>query len=118
MPGRSDMKPLMQLVLVALALIWCSTSGLAQTLNEIRIGACGSAPGITNEIAWESSKGLVMDARPFAINQSKGKLLFTGDDGRVSVIHMNPFVYNYKISVAQQELVSTAVNDFLKLILP
>src|SRR6185312_8041370 len=57
-------------------------------------------------------------SRPFAINQSTGKLLFTSGPGRVSVAHMNPFVYNYRISVAQQELVSTAVTDFLKLLLP
>src|SRR6185503_18302343 len=73
---------------------------------------------INEQIKTERKKGLVMDARPFAINQSTGKLLFTEGDGRVSVIHMNPFVYDYKISVAQQELVSTAVSDFLKLLLP
>ena len=112
------MKLTLQLLLIVLTLICCSTSGFAQELNAIRIGNCSSAPNITNAIATEVTDGLVMDARPFAINQSKGKLLFTRGDGRVSVIHMNPFKYNYKISVAQEELVSTAVTDFLKLILP
>ena len=107
-------------ILVVLAVIislCCVEQGMAQ-LNDVKIGNCPSKHVIDGWIATEEAKGLVMDARPFAINQSRGKLLFTRGAGRVSVIHMNPFVYNYKISVAQQELVTTALTDFLKLILP
>lgn len=91
----------------------------AESLNEITIGKC-STPTSAEIEDWrkDQKRGLVLDARPFAINQSKGKLLFTGEDAQVSVIHMNPFVYSYRISVAQQELVSTALSDFLKLLLP
>lgn len=121
------MKTTLQLLLLVIALICCSSTGIAQSLNDIKIGHCTSvtvfnaataANDIDNTIASERRLGLVMDARPFAINQSTGKLLFTRGDGRVSVVHMNPFVYDYKISVAQQELVSTALSDFLKLLLP
>jgi hypothetical protein len=108
-------------ILLSLAMIvslCCVKHGTAQSLNDVKIGSCQTKTSIDRWIATEERKGLVMDARPFAINQSKGKLLFTRGDGRVSVIHMNPFVYNYKISVAQQELVTTALTDFLKLILP
>lgn len=122
-----------RLLLIVAILICCSNSGfaqsrkIAQSLNAIKIGHCTSAKdfnnatGVTeiNEAIKDEQKiGLVMDARPFAINQSTGKVLFTSGDGRVSVIHMNPFVYDYKISVAQQELISTALSDFLKLLLP
>lgn len=122
------MKTTLQLLLIVLVSICCSRTGFAQSLDDIKIGHCTSAEkfvdedtaikAINQQIETETKKGLVMDARPFAINQSTGKLLFTDSDGRVSVIHMNPFVYDYKISVAQQELVSTAVSDFLKLLLP
>lgn len=116
-----------QLLLIVAILICCSNSGFAQSLNAIKIGQCTSAKKFNNATAVaeinetikdEQKIGLVMDARPFAINQSTGKVLFTSGDGRVSVIHMNPFVYDYKISVAQQELISTALSDFLKLLLP
>ena len=123
------MKTTLQLFLIVLVSICCSRAGIAQSLDDIKIGHCTAATtafvdkptaikDINDQIDKERKKGLVMDARPFAINQSTGKLLFTAGDGRVSVIHMNPFVYDYKISVAQQELVSTAVSDFLKLLLP
>jgi hypothetical protein len=121
------MKTTLQLYLIVLVSICCSRASVAQSLNDIKIGHCTSvtafnaataANDINNTIASERRLGLVMDARPFAINQSTGKLLFTRGDGRVSVVHMNPFVYDYKISVAQQELVSTALSDFLKLLLP
>ena len=123
------MKTTLQLLVIILVSICCSRAGIAQSLDDIKIGHCTAATtafvdkptaikDINDQIDKERKKGLVMDARPFAINQSTGKLLFTGGDGRVSVIHMNPFVYDYKISVAQQELVSTAVSDFLKLLLP
>src|SRR6185369_2555153 len=121
------MKTTLQVLLIALVSICCSRAGIAQSLDDIKIGHCTAAKDfnektaikeINDQIDKERKKGLVMDARPFAINQSTGKLLFTEGDGRVSVIHMNPFVYDYKISVAQQELVSTAVSDFLKLLLP
>ena len=121
------MKITLQPLLIVIALICWSRSGIAQPLNAIKIGHCttedifnaATAPNrIESAITSEQKLGLVMDARPFAINQSTGKLLFTRGDGRVSVVHMNPFVYDYKISVAQQELVSTAVTDFVKLLLP
>ncbi len=121
------MKTTLQLLVIILISICCSRAGIAQSLDDIKIGHCTAAKDfnektaikeINDQIDKERKKGLVMDARPFAINQSTGKLLFTEGDGRVSVIHMNPFVYDYKISVAQQELVSTAVSDFLKLLLP
>jgi hypothetical protein len=121
------MKNILRLLLFVLISICCSRDGIAQSLDDIRIGHCTSATvfnsataptEINATIRSEQRLGLVMDARPFAINQSTGKLLFTRGDGRVSVVHMNPFVYDYKISVAQQELVSTALTDFLKLLLP
>lgn len=87
-------------------------------LNTIRIGHCSDSTTILNWIKTEQKRGLIIDARPFAINQSAGKLNFSGDTGRVSVVNMNPFVYEYKISVTQEELVSTAVTDFVKLLLP
>ena len=124
----------LHVLLIAIALTCCFRTGMAQSvdpkkkpsLNNIRIGHCTSnetfsptaASDIEKEILDEQKRGLVMDARPFAINQSTGKLLFAMSDARVSVVHMNPFVYDYKISVAQQELVSTALSDFLKLLLP
>src|SRR6185369_4987049 len=123
------MKTAVHMLLIVLVSICCCRAGFAQSLDDIKIGHCTAATtafvdkptainDINEQIKTERKKGLVMDARPFAINQSTGKLLFTEGDGRVSVIHMNPFVYDYKISVAQQELVSTAVSDFLKLLLP
>jgi len=123
------MKTALHMLLIVLVSICCCRAGFAQSLDDIKIGHCTAAKtayvdkptainDINEQIKTERKKGLVMDARPFAINQSTGKLLFTEGDGRVSVIHMNPFVYDYKISVAQQELVSTAVSDFLKLLLP
>src|SRR6185503_12647880 len=114
-------------LLIVILLISGIRSGFAQSLNDIKIGHCTSATvfnagtaanDIDNTIVAERKVGLVMDARPFAVDQSTGKLLFTRGDGRVSVVHMNPFVYDYRISVAQQELVSTALSDFLKLLLP
>src|SRR6266404_740547 len=86
-------------------------------LNKIKIGTCNSA-NLTTLIEKERKRGLVIDARPFAINQSTGKLLFNGETGRVTVVHMNPFLYQYKISVGQQELISSAVTDFLDILLP
>jgi hypothetical protein len=87
-------------------------------LNTIKIGNCSTPDAINSWINTERKSGLMMDARPFAINQSTGKTAFTGSAARVSIAHMNPFVYNYRITVAQQELVSTALTDFLKLLLP
>jgi hypothetical protein len=84
-------------------------------LNSITIEQCKD---ISADVKAEQKRGLVMDVRPFVINQSTGKLAFAHGDGRVSLINMNPFVYNYKVSVAQQELVTTALTDFVKLLLP
>src|SRR6185369_17423470 len=100
------MKTTLQLLLIVLVSICCSRPGIAQSLDDIKIGHCTAATtpyvdkptaikDINDQIDKERKKGLVMDARPFAINQSTGKLLFTEGDGRVSVIHMNPFVYDY-----------------------
>ncbi|MDT4894962.1 MAG: hypothetical protein QOH25_39 [Acidobacteriota bacterium] len=87
-------------------------------LNNIKIGQCGTKEKLESLSEDERSRGLVIDARPFAINQSTGKLSFNGSTGRVTVLHTNPFIYDYQISVAQEELVSTALTDFVKLLLP
>jgi hypothetical protein len=87
-------------------------------LNTIKIGQCYSPSQLEDWIAYERAKGNVIDARPFAINQSTGQLFFSGNTGRFSVVHMNPFAYDYRITVAQEELVTTALTDFLKLLLP
>lgn len=91
------------------------------SVNDIAIGRC-KVDGLPTDIEEltrnESRNGLVMDARPFAINQTSGKMSFNGKTGRVTILHMNPFVYNYTITVAQKELVTTALNDFIKLLLP
>ncbi|HKQ50798.1 MAG TPA: hypothetical protein VJT74_00415, partial [Pyrinomonadaceae bacterium] len=126
MKNRTQFTPF---IIAALCLL-CSaaTSSRAATptatpkptpLNEIKIGHCND-PKRTLEsiIEAERARGLVMDARPFAINQATGKMTFDGSTGRVSVVNTNPFVYKYKITVAQEELVSTALTDFLKLLLP
>jgi hypothetical protein len=108
-----------QLTFAAVLTICCFGLTLAQgSLNDVKIGQCGASGTIKTWIDSEEARGLVIDSRPFAINQAKGKLLFTRGAGRIAVVHMNPFVYDYKISVAQQELVSTALTDFLKLLLP
>lgn len=92
---------------------------LAQrNLNEIRIGQCGIQDTVFQWIQDEQKDGLVIDARPFAINQTTGISGFNGKTGHVAVVHMNPFVYKYNISVAQQELISTAVTDFIEFLLP
>ena len=87
-------------------------------LNTIKIGQCPTSTNFDIWVKAEQARGLVMDARPFAINQSVGRVSFEGSAARVSVINMNPFVYNYKISVAQQEIANSAITDFLKLVLP
>ncbi len=87
-------------------------------LNKIKIGACDSPGGVKRLMEKEEKKGLVIDARPFAINQSTGKLTFEGQKGRVTVAHMNPFLYQYNISVTQAELTTSAVTDFLDILLP
>ena len=69
-------------------------------------------------VELERKRGLVLDVRPFAINQATGKLSFNGQTGRVTVVNMNPFVYRYTISVAQQELTNSALSDFLAILLP
>jgi hypothetical protein len=87
-------------------------------LNTIMIGQCQSSEKLNKLIEAERARGLVIDARPFVVNQSTGKTSFNGSAGRVSVVNTNPFIYKYKISVAQQEFVSTALTDFVKLLLP
>lgn len=86
-------------------------------LNQMRVGQC-DVQNLDGLIRDESKRGLVMDARPFAVNQATGKLSFGGSTGRVTVLNMNPFAYSYTITVAQKEMVSTAINDFLKPLLP
>jgi len=115
-----------RLHLAFLVVICCGGSAevLAQrpqtptSLNSVMIGQCADPGKIDDWIGIERRNGMVIDARPFAVNQTTGKLSFNGSSGRVAVVNMNPFVYDYKISIAQQELVSTAVTDFLKLLLP
>lgn len=112
------MKSLILALLALFVSVCCSNVAVAQTLNDVAIGQCSTSTSINELIKKEQKKHLVLDARPFAINQSKGELLYTGDTAQVSVVSMNPFVYSYRISVAQQELISTALTDFLKLLLP
>lgn len=105
--------------LILLVLQTFAGSVYAQSpLNDIKIGACSTTATLEDSIKNEQKRGLVIDARPFAINQSTGKASFNGKTGRVSVVNLNPFIYQYDISVAQQELVSTAVSDFLEILLP
>lgn len=127
-----------KLLLLPLAVVFCCvTSGNAVAqkaeatptppppLNAIRIDHCDppkskadKTRSLDDVIRDEEKDGLVLDARPFAVNQSTGKMHFNGKVGRVSVVHMNPFVYRYDISVAQEELVSSAVSDFIDILLP
>lgn len=110
-----------------------ATASAQPELNKIRIGACDGKPvnGKTHTeedeadrkafealVELEKKRGLVLDVRPFAINQATGKLSFNGKTGRVTVVNMNPFVYRYTISVAQQELLNSALSDFLAILLP
>ena len=119
------MKSMTQLILAAIFTVCWFANGLAQddknqpqSLSDVTIKNCSNAEQIKKWIETEEKKALVIDARPFAINQSTGESLFTSGTGRVTVVQMNPFLYDYRISVAQQELVSTALTDFLKLLLP
>src|SRR5687767_6391011 len=114
------MKSMTQLMLPAILIVCWFNYGFAQddkkepqSLTEITIKNCSNDAQIKKWIDAEKKKALVIDARPFAINQSTGESLFTSGTGRVAVVHMNPFLYDYRISVAQQELVSTALTDFL-----
>ena len=118
-----------KLLLLLLAVVLCcfaSGNAVAQKaeatptppLNTIRVGSCNPPKPLATVINDEEKSGLVLDARPFAVNQSTGKMRFDGKIGRVSVVHMNPFVYQYNISVAQEELVSSAVSDFIDILLP
>jgi hypothetical protein len=93
----------------------------ASLVNQIAVGRCSVAnlPSDLNDfVASERRVGLVMDARPFALNQTVGRLAFNGRAGRVTILNMNPFVYNYEITVTQKEIVTTALNDFIGLLLP
>ena len=113
------MKNLVLVLFALLISVCCYNRAIAQnSINDVTIQQCSTRNTINGWIEQEQKKHLVLDARPFAINQSKGKLLYTGKTAEVSVVHMNPFVYSYRISVAQQELVSTALTDFLKILLP
>src|ERR1051326_2724673 len=96
-----------------------AVSVYAQTppLNQIKIGACGNGTLDTLK-KNEERRGLVIDVRPLAINQSTGILSFEGKTGRVSIVNMNPFIYKYSISVTQQELTTSAVTDFIDILLP
>lgn len=102
---------------------------MAQSLlNNIRIDQCNphdpkegqafDSRKLEELIKGERKRGLVLDVRRFAINQATGKLNFNGETGRVSVVHTNPFLYEYKISVEQEELVSSALSDFIDILLP
>lgn len=95
----------------------------APSVNQIKLGAgtcrVKDVPDTFDKIVAQSRKdSLVMDARPFAITQTTGRLTFNGNVGRVTVLNMNPFVYSYRISVAQKEIVSNVLNDFVNLLLP
>lgn len=124
------MKNNLSVVLLAVFLC-CFMSGntVGQSLlNKIRIDQCNphdpkenkpfDSDALAKLIEEERRLGLVIDTRPFAINQSTGKLNFNGKTGHVSVVHLNPFLYTYTISVAQEELVSSALSDFINILLP
>lgn len=108
--------------LILLAVFLCgftSSSAIAQTpLNQIRIDQCAPGDPLATLVDNERRLGLVLDARPFSTEQATGKIRFDGKTGRVSVVNMNPFVYQYNISVAQEELVSSALSDFIDILLP
>ena len=126
------------LTITLLAGFSAATASAQSLLNEMRIGSCinrieGDAKAFKLDptspkpadqqrfeylVALERKRGLVLDVRPFAINQATGKLSFSGNNGRVTVVNMNPFVYTYTVSVAQHELVSSALTYFLDLLLP
>lgn len=114
------MKRTIQFALIVIANLLCLGLAVAQpgNLNEVKVGSCGGAGQINGWIDAEERRALVIDTRPFSINQTKGKLSFSARDAHVAVLHMNPFVYDYRITVEQQELINTAVTDFLKLLLP
>jgi len=111
----------MKLMLTLLLFHTLAAGVFAQdSLNAIKIGpaTCSDTAAVKKVLEAERKRGLVIDARPFAIDQSTGKLQFNGKTGRVSVVNLNPFIYKYTISVAQQELTSSAVTDFLDILLP
>ncbi len=98
-----------------------STPTPEPSLNQMAVGKCKVENLDLNSAALatrEGKQGLVMDARPFALNQTSGKLSFDGGAARVTILHMNPFIYKYTITVTQKEIVTTAVNDFIKLLFP
>lgn len=111
-------KPLLAFVILLVLQTYAGSVYAQSPLNDIRIGACGKEETLEVLIENERKRGLVIDARPFAVNQSTGKVSFNGKAGRVSVVHMNPFIYRYNVSVSQQELVSSAVTDFIEILLP
>jgi len=113
------MKKTIQLALMLIAALSCCRFAVAQSdLNQVKVGSCGTEAQVKGLIAAEGSRSFVIDTRPFAINQTTGKALFSHGDAHVAVVHMNPFVYDYRITVAQQEMVNTAVTDFVKLLFP
>jgi hypothetical protein len=114
------MKRTIQVALIVIATLHCWDRAAAQPndLNHVKVGSCGGAGQIESWIDAEERRALVIDTRPFSISQTKGKLSFPARDAHVAVLHMNPFVYDYRITVEQQELINTAVTDFLKLLLP
>jgi hypothetical protein len=109
---------LLLLSFIVVAAGYGETTSAQTELEKITIEHCGDPKVIDDLINAEKRRGLVLDARPFAINQSMGKFSFSGKTGRVSVTNMNPFVYKYNITVGQQELTSSAITDFIDLLLP
>ena len=65
------MKNAILLTLAIIVSFCCVKQGMAQSLNDVKIGSCQTKPTIDGWIATEERKGLVMDARPFASNQSR-----------------------------------------------
>jgi hypothetical protein len=125
-----NMKNQLSLVFVVLFLC-CLAPGNTEAqslLNKIGIDQCNphdpkeakafDSGQLDELIKGERRRGLVLDVRRFAINQATGKLNFNGETGRVSVVHTNPFLYEYTISVEQEELVSSALSDFIGILLP
>src|SRR5215211_37064 len=108
------------ITLTFLAAFGAATTSAQSLLNDMKIGSCLNRNGddakkfkVDKEstsspdeqlfdylVSLERRRGLVLDVRPFAINQATGKLSFSGDNGRVTVVNMNPFSYTYTVSVA------------------
>src|SRR5256714_95238 len=71
----------------------------------------------TNLISKEEfeKRGIVIDVRPDQINQLSGKSAFR-NEAHITLINMNPFLFSYKLKVAQTEVQDTGFLNFLNLL--